>query len=125
MPLIGEVNPDFQFYFPTIICQSGTLTSATINARYRKIGSLVFMNSTLFIANAGSGAGYIGVSLPFPAGGVGDQNGSGHSTDGTNLKALIVATIPYGLGLWKYDGTTAIASVLTYRFSITYETSTP
>jgi hypothetical protein len=121
MAIIGIVNPEWTDFIPTIACETGSLTVAQSGIRYRQIGSFVIANGSVTITNAGSGGGYIAVSLPFPPAYI--QNGCGHmfNPGGADGVMLTVGTIPYGVGLWKYDGTTAITAPMVYTFSILYE----
>jgi hypothetical protein len=123
MPIIGQVNPVWQDFTPTLACESGSLVAATAAIRYRSIGGVVIANGYITITNAGSGTGYLAVSLPVPS--LGGQNGAGHMFAGGGVDGvmLTVATVPYGVALWKYDGTTAITAPMAYTFSITYETA--
>jgi hypothetical protein len=107
------------------VCETGTLTIAGGLTRYRKVGALITLNGIVIITNAGSGGGYIAVSIPFPSL-IYAQNGCGHMFNGdfsVHGVMLTVATVPYGIAIWKYDGTTAIAAPMQYTYSMTYETT--
>jgi len=122
--IIGDINPTaWTSFTPSVATETGTLTTFTATARYRKVGNFVIYNGSLQITNAGTGGGYIAASLPFAS--IGGQNGAGHMFAGGGVDGvmLTVATIPFGLALWKYDGTTAITAPMAYTFSITYETT--
>ena len=120
---IGDVNPSWLTYTPTLQSETGTITTYTATSRYRVLGNIVIMNGSLQITNAGTGGGYLACTIPVPS--VGGQNGAGHMFAGGGVDGTIltIATIPFGLAIWKYDGTTAIAAPMAYTFSITYETT--
>lgn len=78
---------------------------------------------SFLITNKGTGGGYISVTLPVTASTA--ANGAGIKYTGGAVAMLTVATISGGtqVGLWLYDGATAINSVFGYSFTITYETA--
>lgn len=125
---VGQVNPAWQTFSPTVTAESGTITSfSSIAMRYRLIGTVCFVFASLIINVAGTGAGAIKISLPVNVIVTGACV-TGIATVGTGV-AVTGFVLPPGLlaypsmSLLKYDGTTLIANGRQIIASTAYETA--
>lgn len=66
----GDTLPDLDVsgalttYTPSIVVNSGSLTSATAEARWKQLGKFVFIHVSIIITTNGTAAGWIQVNLP-------------------------------------------------------------
>jgi hypothetical protein len=68
-------NNAWTSYTPTITVASGAITSATTVGSFKLVGKVCHVKQSISIVNNGNAGGWIGLSLPFPAGGVGSSTG--------------------------------------------------
>ena len=125
-PLAGMTSQLLNWYeegtwTPTVSAGSGTITSYTLtSANYTRIGREVTANVVLTITVAGTGAGALGVTLPYTNGaaiscGAGREN----ALTGFMLQAYVNASSNL-LNIYNYANATAIATNAQIRASITY-----
>lgn len=95
---------------PTVTSTVGTITTASASVVYVKVGRIITWAATVTITTAGTGAGALRFNLPFTNGAV----AAGFSGQEYNATALMVggSIPPSGATcfVYKYDGTTIIAS---------------
>lgn len=108
---------------PTITASSGTFTTVSCTLNYTKIGRAVTFTATITITTAGTAAGFIDMPVPFAAVGVGSVSG----VEGAATAAAVNGLITNGsssMQIYKYDGTTIIASGRTLYLSGLYMAAT-
>ena len=105
---------------PTLTSQGGTITSATTtNPSYTKIGNIVRFQLRIDIVDAGSGTGWLKVTLPFaPTNDSWAASGSETATVGYACEVIGTSTLLY---IRKYDYTTVILDGHVLRIAGTYE----
>lgn len=124
---VGDINPAWINYTPTITAGSGTITSfVSVASKYRLIGKVCFLYVSVWINAPGTGAGALKVSLPVDPIALG-ACASAFSTIAGGVAATgfvtPVGVLPYpNLTLLKYDGTTVIGASIQTIASVTYET---
>jgi hypothetical protein len=104
----------------SVVSATGTITSYSVSAAtYTKIGRQVTVNIVISITNAGTGAGFLDVALPFTSGSTSVGSGRENSLTGNMLQTLVSAT-GTTMGVGEYDNSTAIATGATCRMTLTY-----
>jgi len=132
--IIGDINPTWKTFAPTVTSGTGTITSfVSITMRYRVISKVCFVQLSVWINAAGTGAGSLRVQLPVEplAGASGLAACASVFTQaggGVGGAGFVEPTSVSGLGypdvrLLKYDGTTLIGASLQTLASVTYETT--
>ena len=95
---------------PTISSSIGTITSSTVNiARYTKAGKAITAYFDVTITNAGTGAGYLHISIPVTA----SASGGGHAfgQEVAITSKAVTGGIASGLtNITLYDGASPIAT---------------
>lgn len=108
-------------YTPTITAASGTFTTVSATARYKKIGKSILLQADVTITTAGTAAGNILVSLPFTAAAfayIGTCRE--HALTGKSGAAIINASGTTAVMI-DSTGTTLIATGNVVGLGITYE----
>lgn len=110
-------------YSPTCTSSSGTITSVSATGRYKQIGKTVFINVTVTVTTAGTGAGQLFVPLPVNA--LGSNNQALIAIEsvllGVAANASILTSNSTRVQIVKYDGSTYIASGAVISVSGVYE----
>jgi hypothetical protein len=87
-------NAAWTNYTPTVTAQTGTITTLSANTGYYlRIGKLCAFYVKVQISNKGTGAGYLGITLPFTTANTTEQVFVGRESiaTGTTLNGLIGA----------------------------------
>ena len=108
---------------PTVTASSGTLTSTTVNtARYTRAGKTVTAFFDITITNAGTGGGFLLVTLPVAASasGGGAASGREYVLAGVLIGGVITPSST-SVGLVSYSGATAIATNARVAGTMIYE----
>lgn len=108
----------------TVTAQTGTITTVSATTSYSLAGKTCFYRGSITITNAGSGAGFLYVTLPVPASATGFQTGSAKEvniTGSLGSAAINDASDATHLYLVKYDNTTWITNSYVVAFNITYQ----
>lgn len=107
-------------YTPTITSASGTITTVSATGTYKVFGKTCWFTAAITITTAGTGAGYLGVSLPATqAGATLAAYGMEMNSTGFMTKGYIPASGV--MQVTKYDNTTIIGSGYLVRLTGTYE----
>lgn len=118
----GFGNIDGDTYTPTITSSVGTITSSSSACSWSKIGKRVFVDVRILINTAGTGTGYLKVTMPSTAihtvgcGGVLNEGFStfGYIDSATNGGILFIG---------KYDSTSTIANGNSIYTQVSYTIS--
>jgi hypothetical protein len=98
----------FTTYVPVVTSGSGAFTTVSATGRYRRIGKLVFLETTVTITTNGTAATWVGVSLPFTPLNVAGAGcvlaGRANGVSGKMLQAIANINNPV-LAIFNYDGT--------------------
>lgn len=120
---IGEINAGWVTYTPAITSETGTLTTASTSARYKKLGKTVYIKIVGSITTNGTGAGAIYLGLPFTSDatltvipGI-RNNGLGAYR---SLFGYVLSTV---VAVYNYDGTYPGADGVLVSVSGYYETA--
>jgi hypothetical protein len=108
-------------YTPTVSSASGTITSASATGRYKVRGRSILVQTTYTVFTAGTGAGGLRISLPFPVV-VASPNvfiGAGYISQGGILMSALATS--NGAECLRYDGSTPIASGTSGIVQVEYE----
>jgi hypothetical protein len=106
-------------FSPTLSAGIGTFTTATISARYRRLGRMIFLHAVISITDKGTADGDIRFTLP--------DNDSGVSFAGVgrenaiNGKTVSVVTATSIALINNYDNTTPIVNGASISLTILYE----
>jgi hypothetical protein len=109
-------------YTPTITSGSGTITTVSATGKYKVFGKTCWFTVDITITTAGTGGGFLGVSLPFTqaatslAGYGMEVNATGFMVKGLNPASGVMQVT-------KYDNATIIGSGYLIRVTGTYETT--
>lgn len=110
-------------YTPTITANSGTITTATANGYWIRIGKVCIVRTNWAVTTNGTGAGAVNLSLPFTAGagGIGSA-GVGREYDVTGKQLQIeVATSDTVMKYRNYDNTYPAANGYKGVGTVVYE----
>lgn len=121
---MNSIGAAWETYTPTLSSQTGTLTTATIGARYARIQNIVFVRFQVSITNKGTAGGALGITVPITAQ---SAYGSGlagavggfvewTSTGFTGAVSLLNSTTKFEL--LKYDWTTPIVNGTLSGFAV-------
>ena len=115
-------NAAWTSYTPTVGSQSGTITTATANGYYTRIGKTCVVSISATVTNKGTGAGFLSVSLPFTAAGVVGYVGAGREVAATGA-SLTGYIAPSGtiMQILTTSITSPIENSYISRVTITYE----
>ena len=95
-------------YTPTITSEIGAITANTVNlAEFRTLGDVVYIKLSITITDAGTGAGYLQVTLPTTSGGAQMLNGR-ETLTGAQLQGQVTGASQ--VLIRKYDTSSAIAT---------------
>lgn len=127
---IGDVNPAWTSFNPTVTSGTGTITSfVSKTVRYRLIGKICLANFNVWINAAGTGGGSIRIQLPVePIAALGAcasvfSNAAGGVGGCGFVEPTAVSLLGYpDVRVLKYDGTTLIGASVQTVGSILYET---
>lgn len=118
----GDTGTAWTAYTPTITSASGSITTVSATGTYKTLGKTCWFTAAITITTAGTGAGYLGVSLPVTqASGTLAAYGMEMNSTGFMLKGYIPASGV--MQVTKYDNTTTIGSGYLIRLTGTYETA--
>ena len=99
--------------FTTVVTAgTGSITSYTENAKYIRIGKICILRFQIIITNAGTGAGFLSISLPFTVkNNAGTPVGAGRE-DALTGKMLQIQSIINSTSarIYNYDNSTVIAT---------------
>lgn len=111
-------------YTPTVSSGSGTITAASATGKYRKKGKVVHWEGTVTITTNGTGATWVGLSLPFVVGGFSNQSHFAIGRNATSGGAIFGEFPATGnvVAIRKYDDTYPGANGVTLALSGTYQT---
>jgi hypothetical protein len=118
----GDTGTAWTAYTPTITSGSGTITTVSATGTYKTLGKTCWFTVAITITTAGTGAGFLGVSLPFT------QTASSLSSYGmeVNSTGSMVKGLNPASGVMqvtRYDNATIIGSGYLVRLTGTYETT--
>lgn len=117
---IGDINPEWADYTPVYSAEIGTLTTVTTHqARYRQIGSVVFLRLYFTIVDDGTASGNLIITLPVE--GIPASGGSGTAAIGSSVSGLTVHSTDTIVTLSNAIGGNCIQTGSLYTVSITYE----
>jgi hypothetical protein len=106
---------------PTITSSVGTITSTTINmARYTKAGKTITAYFDITVTNAGTGAGFLQISIPITASASGGGHAFGQEVAITN-KAVTGGITSGHTNITLYDGASTIATNVRIAGIMIYE----
>ena len=115
-------NAAWTSYTPTITSQSGTITTSSGEGYYTRVGKMCAIYVRANVITAGTGTGYLRVTVPFTARGIIEQIGVGRET-AANGKALTakIAASDNAMEIIYYDATGATVSGTRNIISMVYE----
>lgn len=110
-------------WMPTVSAGSGTITTSTALGRYAVYDKTATFEAQINITTNGTGAAYVGFTLPLAASSAGANTGCGRDTSGVTGKALALqinggATVA---AILNYDGTYPGANGVNLVVSGSYE----
>jgi hypothetical protein len=117
----GDTGTAWTAYTPTITSGSGTITTVSATGTYKTLGKTCWFTANITITTAGTGSGYLGVSLPFTQAATSlaaygmEVNSTGYMVKGLNPASGVMQVT-------KYDNATIIGSGYVIRVTGTYET---
>lgn len=120
-----NLNTAWTTYTPTVSAQTGTITTSTATGRYKVIGKTVVVEAAVVITTAGTGAGWLGASLPFTAASNVYVGSAMDFVATARSGGALIANAPFGgFGVMVARdavGTTFIASGTSVAFGMVYE----
>lgn len=125
---LGDINPVWTSYTPTIVSTSGAFTTVSATGRYIQIGIYVAVQGNLSITTNGTAAGHIRLSLPITPGvSAGYNCGNAILTPSWKVCSCMTVLVGGGGGgffaeIALYDGTYPGADNTSINFSVFYET---
>lgn len=99
-------------YTPTVTAQTGTITTSTVlYSKYVRINELVIYTVRVEIVNAGTGSGYLAVTLPVAPSKLPEFTCFGRETQvtGDQLSGELFSS-PAKLAIFYYDGSGIVAT---------------
>ena len=104
-------NAAWTSYTPTLTSQTGSITTATASGYYTRIGKLCAVYVRANITTAGTGAGFLGISMPFTSANTNEQIFVGRETIATGTAMTgNLAPSDTVLKVLTYNALTPIAS---------------
>ena len=115
-------NAAWTSYTPTITSQNGTITTSSGEGYYTRVGKMCAIYVRANVITAGTGTGYLRVTVPFTARGIIEQIGIGRET-AANGKALTakIAASDNAMEIIYYDATGATVTGTRNIISMVYE----
>jgi len=115
-------NAAWTSYTPTITSQNGTITTSSGEGYYTRVGKMCAIYVRANVITAGTGNGYLRVTVPFTARGIIEQIGVGRET-AANGKALTakIAASDNAMEIIYYDAAGATVSGTRNIISMVYE----
>ncbi len=115
-------NAAWTSYTPTITSQNGTITTSSGEGYYTRVGKMCAIYVRANVITAGTGTGYLRVTVPFTARGIIEQIGIGRET-AANGKALTakIAASDNAMDIIYYDATGATVTGTRNIISMVYE----
>jgi hypothetical protein len=115
-------NAAWTSYTPTITAQTGTITTSSGEGYYTRVGKMCAIYVRANVITAGTGTGYLRVTVPFTARGIIEQIGVGRET-AANGKALTakIAASDNAMEIIYYDAAGATVSGTRNIISMVYE----
>lgn len=115
-------NAAWTSYTPTITSQNGTITTSSGEGYYTRVGKMCALYVRANVITAGTGTGYLRVTVPFTARGIIEQIGIGRET-AANGKALTakIAAFDNAMEIIYYDATGATVTGTRNIISMVYE----
>ena len=115
-------NAAWTSYTPTITSQNGTITTSSGEGYYTRVGKMCAIYVRANVITAGTGTGYLRVTVPFTARGIIEQIGVGRETAATG-KALTakIGASDNAMEIIYYDAVGATVSGTRNIISMVYE----
>jgi hypothetical protein len=112
--IANQIGAAWETWTPTVSAQSGTITSYTVSARYAQVQKLVFIKFSVSIANKGTAAGAMNLTIPITA----------HSTYGVNNPAGAIGSFSEWTAV-GFTGTVNLLNSTTVLALLKYDWTTP
>jgi hypothetical protein len=116
----GSTDTAWTAYTPTITSGSGTITTVSATGSYKVFGKTCWFTTNVTITTAGTGGGFLGVSLPFAQVATSlSSYGMEVNATGSMVKGLNPAS--GAMQVTRYDNASIIGSGYVIRTTGTYE----